>query len=206
MSTNLRLRGCAAVVAALAVLGGASCSDTVRTGRSPAYLIIEGMEGIHGADDSLVDANFASDVRTFGGVYEDSGVAHMRIAFRDVDYNAAVGPTDNNAITINRYRVSYRRADGRNTPGADVPWPFEGATTATIREDTESVSFVLVRIQAKLESPLVQIVSSTAAIGGAGAISTVADVTFYGRDQAGNEVTVTGSMDVTFADWADPDN
>jgi hypothetical protein len=206
MSTNLRLRGCAAVVAALAVLAGVSCSKTVRTGRSPAYLIIEGMEGIHGADDSLVDANFASDVRTFGGVYEDAGRARMRLAFRDVDYNAAVGPTDNNVVTLNRYRVSYRRADGRNTPGVDVPWAFEGATTATIGVDAEDVAFTLVRIQAKLESPLVQIVSSLSELGGAGAISTVADVTFYGRDQVGNEVTVTGSMDVTFADWADPEN
>ena len=40
--------------------------------------------------------------------------------------------------------------------------------------------------------------------GGAIAIMTIADVTFYGRDQAGNDVSVTGSITVNFADWADP--
>src|SRR5512147_1017898 len=27
-------------------------------------------------------------------------------------------------IVIERYRVTYVRADGRNTPGSDVPYPF----------------------------------------------------------------------------------
>ena len=40
-------------------------------------------------------------------------------------------------------------------------------------------------------------------LGGAVAISTIADVTFYGRDQVGNEVSVMGSISVNFADWAD---
>jgi hypothetical protein len=40
--------------------------------------------------------------------------------------------------------------------------------------------------------------------GGAFAISTIADVTFYGTDQTGNDVSVTGSISVNFADWGDP--
>jgi len=35
-------------------------------------------------------------------------------------------------------------------------------------------------------------------------ISTIAHVTFYGKDQNGNEVSVTGSISVNFADWGDP--
>jgi len=34
-------------------------------------------------------------------------------------------------------------------------------------------------------------------------ISTVADITFYGHDQVGNEVSVSGSIDVTFANFGD---
>jgi hypothetical protein len=30
-------------------------------------------------------------------------------------------------IVVERYRVTYVRADGRNTPGSDVPYPFDGA-------------------------------------------------------------------------------
>jgi hypothetical protein len=35
-------------------------------------------------------------------------------------------------------------------------------------------------------------------------ISTVAEITFYGRDLAGNEVSVTGFLQVNFGDFADP--
>jgi hypothetical protein len=35
-------------------------------------------------------------------------------------------------------------------------------------------------------------------------ISTIADVTFYGKDETGTDVSVTGSISVNFADWADP--
>ena len=38
--------------------------------------------------------------------------------------------------------------------------------------------------------------------GGALAISTIARVTFYGHDQTGREVSVTGNIEVNFADWA----
>jgi hypothetical protein len=36
-------------------------------------------------------------------------------------------------------------------------------------------------------------------------IATVAQVTFYGTDAAGRAVSVTGTIDVIFADWGDPD-
>ena len=35
-------------------------------------------------------------------------------------------------------------------------------------------------------------------------ISTIAEVTFYGRDQAGNEVSATGMLSVNFGDFGDP--
>ena len=64
---------------------------------------------------------------------------------------------DNNAITVNRYRVVYRRSDGRNTPGVDVPYAFDGARrpSRSARATTSPIPFVLVRVQAKLEAPLV---------------------------------------------------
>ena len=41
--------------------------------------------------------------------------------------------------------------------------------------------------------------------GGLQAFSTIAEVTFFGRDQAGNEVTLSGNITVSFADYGDPD-
>ena len=110
-------------------------------------------------------------------------------------------PTALNDVTITRYRVAYRRSDGRNTQGVDVPWGFDGAFTVTVPANgSASAGFDLVRIQAKLEQPL----SNLAGGGAQNVISTIAEITFYGRDQAGNEVSVTGSISVNFSDFGDP--
>ena len=81
-----------------------------------------------------------------------------------------------------------------------MPYPFDGAITLTVGPTQVEGSFNIVRIQAKEEAPLLALVGS----GGARVISTIAQVTFYGRDQAGREVSVTGQIGVNFADWGDP--
>ena len=134
-------------------------------------------------------------------IFSDSARVTLHVSPKDITTLGTMSqPSSNNQVTIHRYRVDYRRADGRNTPGVDVPYGFDGATTGTISESDATLTFVLVRVQAKLESPLVNL----AGLGGAQAIATLADVTFYGRDQAGNDVKVTGSINVTFADFSDP--
>lgn len=181
-------------------LASAGCSDTVRQGRSPAYLIIDKIEATAGTDTTLT-GQLSSDVLTKGTVYEDRGFATVSLGLKNIGPEGTTPtPTQNNAITVTRYRVDYRRSDGRNTPGVDVPYGFDGATTGTISENDVTLAFVLVRVAAKLESPL----ANLAGLGGAQAISTLADVTFYGKDQTGNDVQVTGSINVTFADFADP--
>ena len=57
-------------------------------------------------------------------------------------------------MTISRYRVVYRRTDGHNTPGVDVPFPFDSAVTFTVTGDGGSTGFNLVRHSAKQEAPL----------------------------------------------------
>jgi hypothetical protein len=81
----------------------------------------------------------------------------------------------------------------------DVPYPFDGVANFLVSVDGEDVErgFVIVRHQAKAESPLRQIQADLTAI-----LSTIAQVDFYGRDGAGRAVTVTGYLNVTFADFA----
>ena len=111
-------------------------------------------------------------------------------------------PSALNAITVNRYRVVYRRSDGRNTQGIDVPYAFDGGMTVTVLPGEVAEGFFeLVRVVAKNEAPLNRMVQN----GGVQAFSTIAEVTFFGRDQAGNEVTVSGNITVSFADYGDPD-
>ena len=108
--------------------------------------------------------------------------------------------TQINGVTLTRYRVDFRRTDGRNTPGVDVPYGFDGGLGVSIIPGSSAdVAFEIVRHQAKLEPPL----KNLAGLGGLGFISTIAEITFYGRDQNGNEVSVTGRIDVQFGDFAD---
>jgi hypothetical protein len=172
----------------------------VREGRSPAYLIVDSVLAASGTDQTFSNT-LNSDVLTKNSIFADSGQATMTLALKDIGPAAnPAAPTTNNFVTLTRYHVQYRRSDGRNAQGVDVPYAFDGSSTATITDSATSFTFTLVRVQAKLEAPLVNLAGS----GGANTISTIADVTFYGTDQAGNEVQAAGSISVNFSDWADP--
>ena len=187
------------VAGATTVVGG--CSSTVRTGQASSYLIVQRLEGASGAETGATfQSVLRSDVSTKGSIFEDNGRVTLSLAMKDV--TNPTGPTANNLITLNRYRIEYRRTDGRNAQGEDVPYAFEGAMGLTVGEQAVSVVFTLVRAQAKLEKPLVTLVGTN---NGALLISTIADITFFGKDQTGRDVTVTSSMSINFADWADPE-
>jgi hypothetical protein len=189
----------------LAALGASACgSDYARQGESSSYMIINALEaqGVTGtgSGSGTFTPVLRSDVQTKGSVFEDNGRVTMTAAMHDASFNAA-SPTTNNLITVNRYRVEFHRSDNRNTPGVDVPYAFDGAVTFTVAPGAAvSVPFSLVRAQAKLEAPLMNL----RGLGGSVLISTIADVTFYGHDQAGRETSVTGQISVNFADWGDP--
>ena len=175
-----------------------SCADLARTGRGPAYLIMERVEGASGGatSSSTFTASLESDVLVGGLAYRDIGRASIRAEMKNSLSTTA--PTAISAITINRYRVRYRRTDGQNREGIDVPYGFDGGTTVTIAAGASGVvQFDLVRAQAKLEAPL----RNLARGGGLLIISAIAEVTFYGSDQAGNEVSISGTIDVRFADF-----
>jgi len=159
------------------------------------------LQGASGAKPESFSTVMQADVMTKGSIFEDPGKVTMRIALKDLGTGSSpTAPTAANTVTVTRYHVVFRRSDGRNTQGVDVPFAFDGAATGTFSATASSLVFVLVRAQAKLESPLAELRGS----GGAILISTLADVTFYGQDQNGNQVAVTGTISVNFADWADP--
>jgi hypothetical protein len=203
--TRMRIINRILAVAAMAV-AATSCGDVVRQGRAPVYLVIDLLQGASSPSTTLA-ANIASDVITFvttGGTctianpcvtyYSDPGQVSLRLAAKDI----SVAPTSNNDVTITRVHVAYRRSDGRNVQGVDVPFAFDGATTGTVpATGTLSMGFMLVRNEAKLESPLVQLQSNGIII------TTVADVTFYGRDRVGNDISVTGSIQIDFGNFGD---
>jgi hypothetical protein len=210
----IRSRAGRAIVLAATVLASTSCaSELTRTGKSPSFLIIDSLAGSSGATAGTFGSQLNSDVQTLinqtvNGVqikvptiFNDLGQATLRVALKNPGPAAnPTAPTTINEITVTRYHVKFRRSDGREREGIDVPYAFDGGVTGTVNASGTSVVFDLVRHSMKEEPPLSLLVRG----GGAGEISTIAEITLYGRDQAGNEVSVMGMITVNFADFGDP--
>ena len=195
--------------AAALVVSATSCGNVVRSSRSPVILVVDSLAATRGSTTAgTPTANLASDVLTLvtsGGtcsttnpcptIFGDTGTLTLSLAPKDI---TTTGLTSNNQVTINRIHVSYRRTDGRNTEGVDVPFSFDTASTVTVpTSGTVTASFIIVRSQAKEESPLVQLVNNGQLI------SAIADVTAFGADIVGNAVSATGSIGVTFGNFGD---
>lgn len=213
-ATIRRIAGALALGAVLLVSTG--CGEIARTGRSSGFLIIESLTAASGADPGTFSNTLNSDVQTIveqsvGGVtvrvptiFNDLGRAQLRLEIKNP--TSATGPSPLSQVTIHRYRVEFQRTDGRNRPGVDVPFGFDGALTATVATAGATVSFQLVSHAMKLEPPLRSLIwPESRGPGGQIFIHTIATITFYGRDQAGNEVSVSGMISVNFGDFADPD-
>lgn len=191
-----------AVVVALG-LGSTSCGKVARQGEGGSYLIVTIMEAASGAEPGEFGGTLHSDVVTIvddvPSIFSDLGRVTLTLGLKDPGPpQAPLSPSRLHDITVNRYRVVFIRADGRNTPGVDVPYPFEGAFTATVRGDT-TVAFTLVRHIAKQEPPLIALANSAVLI------STIAEITFYGHDQTGHASNATARIGVDFGNFGDPD-
>lgn len=192
------------------MISSACGGDMMRTGRAAVFLTVDNMQAASGGAGGSASSFLLSDVQvlvdqTVNGVtlrvptvFNDTLTATIRSNEKNQNPDSLL--TIINAVTLTRYHVDFRRTDGRNTPGVDVPFGFDGGLGVTIQPGgTAAVSIEIVRHQSKLEPPL----KNLAGVGGQGFISTIAEVTFYGRDQNGNEVAVTGRIDVQFGDFGD---
>src|SRR5262245_53686406 len=166
MTAFNQLKKLSGAIALIAV--SVSCGAAVRQGRSPVYLVIDQLTASSGASSSATKSNtLQSDVITMvtqpapcsttspcPTVFSDSGAVTLRALPKNI---SDTSPTTNSEVTINRYHVDYRRADGRNTPGVDVPYGFDGAATGTTVGGQLALTFELVRHVAKKESPLAEL-------------------------------------------------
>jgi hypothetical protein len=201
-----RYRPVIGAVGAVALLAGSvSCGNVQQQGRAPVTVVVDLVEAASGADPGEMSGFLLSDVETVvegtPSIFNDLGRATMHLIAKDAGNGQnALAPTPWNSVTINRYRIVYLRADGRNTPGVDVPHPVDGAVTVTLTQQPTIVPFEIVRHHQKLEPPLI----SLARFGGRVFIATIAEITFYGQDQVGNAVQAKGRINVSFGDYADP--
>ncbi len=197
---------------ALTVALGSTACGRADLGRSPSQVVIDTLDGASGAKPGDFGGTVASDVitnvkRSVNGqqidvptIFNDFGRVKMRLVLRDQGTPGSTAiPSALNGITFTRYRVAYVRTDGRNTEGVDVPYGFDSGLTVTVPPTGDATAtFELVRHVAKQEAPLATLATNSAII------STIAQVSFYGKDLAGNEVVATGSIGVLFGNFGDP--
>jgi hypothetical protein len=180
-----------------------SCGEMSRQGTASSYLIVRSLEAAPGAEPTEFGGTLLSDVITVvdgsATIFNDVGRVTFSLGLKDAGTaDSPTEPTSNNYITVTRYRVNFIRADGRNTPGVDVPYGFDGAVTVTVAAGESSAGFTIVRNIAKLEAPLAALAASPVII------STIAEVTFYGTDQTGREVSAVARISIDFANFGDP--
>ena len=214
LSNAMRLLAAAACVVTASGCG----SELLRTGRAPVILTVRNVAAARGGVTiGEFESHLQSDVQVLVKTTVNSVEITTPTIFNDVvrldlqlvpkDQSGLAGGTSPstsalNAVTLTRYRVTFRRTDGRNTPGVDVPFGFDGGLSTTIDVGgITQVSFDIVRHQAKLDPPLRNLVASKGLVF----ISTIAEIQLWGHDQNGNEVTATANLDVQFADFGDPE-
>jgi hypothetical protein len=207
------MRTLKSVVAIGAVLASVSCGDVVRTGKAPVMMVINSLEAapggglganqfgnmLHSDVQVLLTTPPCSVASPCPTLYSDMGQAVLSLVLKDIGTvtNPAT-PSTNNQVTLQRLHIKYVRADGRNVQGVDVPYEFDGAVTGTIPTNgTATFTFEIVRHAAKQEPPLVNLVTSPSIV------TTIAQVTFYGTDAVGNDVTVSGQIQIDFGNFGD---
>jgi hypothetical protein len=184
-----------AVAAAFLALSG--CNNLSREAQSSSMIVIESLTGTTTEGD--IAAFLQSDVLRNGasGTYVAADVATANIMIRLVNPDPISPPSQFNDVVLTNYRVTYELENGPGTPGADVPFPFEGNFSTVLCEVDKStaVPFVVVLSDAKLVAPLINL------IGTLTVNNRRAKVEIFGHDLTNNPVQATGYLTIYFRDY-----
>ena len=135
-----------------------------------------------------------SDVLTNGYGTDDVVSVKLKSDFRapEDDPTAPKGPTVFDTIVFYSYHVTHMRSDGGPNPSE-----FTGGMNVTLTANSEGeASIVVVRAFDKNRSPLEELRDD-------GEIFTTSIITFYGTDGNGNDIAMTGSLAISFANFPD---
>jgi hypothetical protein len=179
-----------------------SCNPLENDSLSNTLLVINSIQGsdVDGNPSDYSQSDVVKVDQTTGASYVTSDAATVSFSAEMLNQDEDAQSSVFHDIIITRYIVTYSRSDGRNTPGVDVPYPFEGYLSTRVEVGTTTaVAFVVVREAAKLEPPLIDLQD-----GGLGTVIQVtATIDFYGHDLANKTVKATGYLTIFFANYND---
>lgn len=179
-----------------------TCTSLENKTKSSSYVVVENLRGTT-ADGTAADF-LQSDVQkintTTSQPYVTADTATATLTAHTLDPAPILGVSQYEDVLLTRYIVHYYRSDGKNVEGVDVPYSFEGSVNVLLKVNTATdVSLVVVREVAKLEQPLLNLVSNR----DVGVLQVTARIDFYGHDMDNNEVTTTGNLPIFFANYND---
>ncbi len=187
------------LVLIIAALFLASCVAKEKDSTSASFLVLNSLTG-NDMDGKAGSTTVFSDVLTnSGSIYNDNGVAEVTAQLFDPAI-PIVTPYMN--VVVDQVDVEFKRPDGRNVEGVDVPYRFIQPMNMLVEIDADvQIPFVLIRHVAKLEAPLLALreIENQSKV-----LQLVAKVTFHGKDVGGHRITpVSGYLSVWCANFAD---
>jgi hypothetical protein len=190
---TMRLGGTAVLALCLALSGCGMAPDYVTEDASQVLFYVTSVNGGSVLDSEVRYGTLSDDGLLF--ICEDE--VPVAVGARLKNPRDATEPSVPNAVQIKGYEVRYRRSDGRNEEGVDVPYRISGAISSglDVGENTV-VTIEVVRRQAKREPPLSNIEQSRV-------LTVFAEVTLFGETISGDRVRASGSLQIDFADFAD---
>jgi hypothetical protein len=184
-------------VVALGALAMGGCTpDWATNGNSPVVLL---MTAINDGTPLQSDVALSN-----GGVCRDTVPLRLENHFKNPNVASTGFRHD---FTVERYEVHYFRSDGRNVEGVDVPFAITGNVSQEVIEDSAAtLRLEVVRLQAKLEPPLINLVQVGPGQGGGGGlvVTMFADITLHARTTTGDVLNpVSGRLQIDFANFGD---
>jgi hypothetical protein len=196
---SLRALRAAALLALLAA--AVACNPVEKESQSASRLILDSLTGydVEGNEAGYLNSDVVI-ITDAGGWSWRADIASAAFTVIPYDPQPLLGTSSYFDVQLTRYTVSFFRNDGRNVPGRDIPYPFEGQISLRIPvNQSGAISFVIVREVAKQEMPLLGLYQAN--VGDV--LNMTARIEFYGRDLAGRTVTASGSLPVYFANYAE---
>lgn len=186
----------------ITVLLLAGCNAMENDSTSGSMLQIVSLTG-NDQDGAAGSTTVFSDVYTADSIFNDNGVADIAsLPLDPLALDTQITPYLD--VLVDQIDVEFRRTDGRNVEGVDVPYRFTQPVSMLVPiGDTVEIPFVLIRHVAKLEAPLLALreVTSQGVV-----LQLVAVVTIHGKDLGGHRVKpVTGYISVWCSNFADSD-
>lgn len=181
----------AVALCALGMGGGGCAPNWASSSNSDVMFLMTAINDGSPMDSDVVISN--------GGICPDDVKIRLENHFK----NPGVSSTGfRHDIVVQRYEVHYIRSDGRNVEGVDVPYSITGNVNQEVVEESAATLILeVVRRQAKLEPPLLQLEDFN---GGSLIFTAFADITLHAVTTTGDVLNpVTGRLQIDFANFGD---